>query len=387
MKSQRKVWELQHQTICKVVGMAFDLGELKKLARKFGISQTDPLMDHEFALHSTAVHLCGSDNKVARHIQKLIESKFLRYSRRLAALDARELIESVTEGKGNADIPLWAVLWNLATRESEDRASVETALFGFIHMLEHRLVRDFWKSAAAKTQERAEESKAVEELTRLKRRMLDAQAELDRREKLIEQLRLQLADAKNSPPTNGEPERPPVWVGPQRIDQGDKIARLQLLLDEARSRNQDLEEECARLRTDMDVLARDTCRKFCEEFPENDQADPLSCPCRDFLKQKHVAMVGGIDSLESHYRQLVEHLGGTFQRHHGDCRAGECLILDCVRRADLVVCPVEVNSHNAVKSVKKLCKKYGVPCCFPRTAGLSGFRTAIEEHFAESEVA
>lgn len=387
MKSRRKVWELQHQTVCKVVGMAFDLGELKKLARKFGISQTDPLMDHEFALHSTAVHLCGSDNKVSRHIQKSIESKFLRYSRRLSALDARELIEAVTEAKGNADIPLWAVLWDLATRESKDRASVETALFGFIHMLEHRLVRDFWKSAAARTQERAEESSAVDELTRLKRRILDAQTELDRREKIIEQLRLQLEDAKNSPPATIERERLPAWVGPQRIDQADKIERLQMLLDGARSRNQDLEEECTRLRADIDVLARDICRKVCDKFAENEQTDPLSCPCRDFLKRKHVAMVGGIDSLESHYRQLVEHLGGTFQRHHGDCRAGECLIHDCVRRADLVVCPVEVNSHNAVKSVKKLCKKYGVPCCFPRTAGLSGFRTAIEEHFAESEVA
>ena len=215
--------------------------------------------------------------------------------------------------------------------------------------------------------------------------MLDAQAELDRREKVIEQLRLQLADAKNSPPTNGKLRGLRYGLVLRESIRRDKIARLQLLLDGARSRNQDLEEECARLVLISTCFAHDTCRKFCDEFPENDQADPLSCPCRDFLKQKHVAMVGGIDSLESHYRQLVEHLGGTFQRHHGDCRAGECLILDCVRRADLVVCPVEVNSHNAVKSVKKLLQEIWCPVLFyPSQAGLSGFETAIEENISRN---
>jgi hypothetical protein len=117
------------------------------------------------------------------------------------------------------------------------------------------------------------------------------------------------------------------------------------------------------------------------------EAVSLSCPLREFLREKHVAMVGGIDSLECHYRDLVEAMGGTFRRHDGDCRGGECLIEDCVRKADLVVCPIEVNSHNAAKSVKKLCRSYGVACCFPRTAGLSAFRSAIEEHFSESQVA
>ena len=387
MIPRKRLWELQHQTLCKVIGMAFDLDDLKKIARKFVIARRDPLMDHEFALHSTAVQLCDSDNKVARHIEKMIQKRFARYSSRLAALDAHELIESITEGKGNPDIPLWAVLWDLATRGLDNGASLETALFGFIHMLEHRLMREFWDSAARRAEERAEESRAAGEVTRLKRRMLDLQGEVDRSVKLIEQLRTQLAERKSLQALHGQQRELSPSVRTQNVDQAEKIKRLQVLLGEARTRNQELEEQYARLLTEMDVLAREACRGSCHELPENRLTNPIGCPCPCSLKQKHIAMVGGIDSLETHYRELVEEMGGTFQRHDGDCRGGEYLIHDYVRRADLVVCPIEVNSHNAVKSVKRLCKKYGVPCCFPRTAGLSGFRTAIEEHFSEPQVA
>jgi len=367
--------------------MAFDLGDLKKIARRFGILHRDPLMDHEFALHSTVVQLCGSDNKIARHIQKMIQMRFARYSQRLSALEARELIDSVAEGKGNPDIPLWAILWSLATRGLQNGASVETALFGFIHMLEHRLMREFWASGDEIAEVHAEESKAADEATRLNRRILDLHGELERRDKLNEQLRMQLAELKNLQAQHAGPGRSQAAGGAQKVDQTEKVIRLQGLLDDARARKQDLQEECFRLRKEIEVLAREVSREVRDKLPENQEPGPLDCPCGEFLRQKRVAMVGGIDSLECHYRDLVEAMGGTFHRHDGDCRAGECLIQDCVRKADLVVCPVEVNSHNAVKSVKKLCKNYGVPCCFPRTAGLSGFRIAIEEHFSKSQVA
>jgi hypothetical protein len=383
MKLQKKVWKLQHQTICKVVGMAFDLKDLAKIGKKFGIPQGDPLLDHESTLHSTVVHLCGSDNKVARHMQKMIELRFARYSKRLSALDAVELVAWVTEDKGSPDIPLWAILWDLATRDLEKGSLIETALFGFLHMLEHALMKEYWDSAAERAGKHAEEERAAGEATALRRQILDLQGELERSRKLNEQLRAQVAEGK----TTQQPIIGPVRIVPPTVPPNEKVARLQILLETARSEKQCLEEECSRLRKEVRVLAREVSHRMGCESPEIEEAPPRECPFREILREKHVAMVGGINSLECHYRDLVQAMGGTFQRHDGNCRGGECLIQDCVRKADLVVCPVEVNSHNAMKSVKKLCKNLGVPCCFPRTAGLSGFRTAIEEHFADSQCA
>jgi hypothetical protein len=387
MKSAKKVWELQHQTVCKVVGMAFNAEDLKKIGKKFGISPRDPLMDHEFALHTTLVQVCSTDNKASRHVQKTIERRFMRYSRRLSGLEVAELIGWVTDGVGNPDIPLWAILWDLATRETNNGASLETALFGFIHMLEHKLMREHWSEAAKRTEDLERQQEAAEETIRLRRQMLDLQSDLERSRRLAEQLRVQLSEQSLANRQLTAVEKPQAQAMVQKSDRSEKVARLQTLLDEARCQKSFLEEECSSLRKEIEVLAREVSAASVVQFPESPDLASCGCPFRECLKQKRVAMVGGINSLECHYRGLVEAMGGTFKRHDGNCRGGECLIQDCVSQADLVVCPVEVNSHNAVKSVKKLCKSFGIPCCFPRTAGLSGFRTAIEEHFSESQVA
>jgi hypothetical protein len=316
-------------------------------------------------------------------MQKMIELRFARYAKRLSAVDAVELVAWVTEDKGSPDIPLWAILWDIATRDLEKGSLVETALFGFLHMLEHRLMKQYWESATDREQKQAEEQRAAEESIALRRQVLDLQGEVERSRKLNEQLRMQVAEQKSVPHiAQGSPR-----IVPAAMPHTEKVTRLQVLLEAARSEKQGLEEECARLRNEIEVLAREISQGMPCEASGHPESSSCPCPIKDILREKHVAMVGGINSLECHYRDLVQAMGGTFHRHDGNCRGGECLIHDCVRKADLVICPVEVNSHNAMKSVKKLCKNLGVPCCFPRTAGLSGFRTAIEEHFTESECA
>lgn len=384
MKKQKRIWEIQHQTVCKVIGMALNLRDLKKIAGKFGISPQDPLMDQEFALHSTTVHLCGTDNKVAREVQKLIEGKFTKYAKRLAPIDALDLIAGVTECPETMTVPLWAILWDLSTRGLDNGASVESALFGFIHMLEHRLLKEYWNSAPERTEKQTKETEIADESLRLKRRVLDLQHEVEKSQRLSADLRSRLTRTRTHP--NHQPVRPMLpAVRMKTITDGDsaKIKRLQSLFDEARSQKRDLEKECCRLRTDLGVLAGEAYLRLTKE-PAMDRLTQRSvCPLQDFLQGKHITMVGGLDSLECHYRDLIKDMGGTFQRHDGDCSGGECLIENCIRKADLVVCPIEVNSHNAAKSVKKLCKNHNIPCCFPRTAGLSGFRVAIEEHYSD----
>jgi hypothetical protein len=385
MRNQKRIWEIQHQTVCKVIGMALDFKDLKKIATKFGIAPHDPLMDREFALHSTTVHLCGTDNKVARHVQKIIEGKFAKYAKRLAEVDALDLISGVTEHPETMTVPLWAILWDLSTRGLNNGTSVETALFGFIHMLEHRLLKEYWKSAPERTEKQAKELEVADESMRLKRKVLDLQQEVERTRKLSDDLRSKMAVRGMHPHQPVRPMLPPVVSKPPGDADGSKVKRLQSLLDESRSEKRKLEKECARLRAEIQVLAGEAALKLTKDPAEHQSHQGSGCPLQDFLQGKHITMVGGLDSLERHYRDLIKEMGGTFFRHDGDSSGGECLIENCIGKADLVVCPIEVNSHNAAKSVKKLCKSRGIPCCFPRTAGLSGFRMALEEHYREAE--
>jgi hypothetical protein len=78
------------------------------------------------------------------------------------------------------------------------------------------------------------------------------------------------------------------------------------------------------------------------------------CPLFD-LCGKRILIVGGITKIKTFYRRAIEKKGAVFEYHDGWGKHG---LEGLVRRSDMVLCPVNCNSHNACLSVKKLCKKY-----------------------------
>jgi hypothetical protein len=379
----KKLWELQHQVVCKVIGMCFGPKDLAKIQKKFLIRADSSLSNSEAVLHSTVVHLCSTESRISRHIQKMIQLRYSRYEKKLSAVDPTELVDWITEDRGHPSIPLWAILWDLAMRDLQEGILIESVLTGFLHILEHRLMKEYWEASAQRAERIISNEKSAEELTLLKRRILDLQAELDVNRKVIKRLKMQVSDQGRVPGRDSGPQ----CTMTLNARQTDKIRRLQELLNAERCRRQNVEQECCRLGAEIRALSEEANFVFSGGVSKDETPKFPECPLREKLREKHVTMVGGINSLECHYRALVESMGGTFQRHNGNCSGGACLIEDCIRKADLVVCPVEVNSHNAMKSVKKLCRNHGIPCCFPRTAGLSGLRTALAEHFSEAECA
>lgn len=94
--------------------------------------------------------------------------------------------------------------------------------------------------------------------------------------------------------------------------------------------------------------------------------DGPSCrECSDFdFGGKKVLVVGGIDRMESSYRELVETCGGSFEHHTGVMKNGAQKLKNSLVRADVVLCPVRCNSHTACQQVKKLGKKFNKPVFF-----------------------
>ncbi|MCP4579159.1 MAG: DUF2325 domain-containing protein [Deltaproteobacteria bacterium] len=82
-----------------------------------------------------------------------------------------------------------------------------------------------------------------------------------------------------------------------------------------------------------------------------------TCPSYD-LCQRRVLMVGGLTKMESLYRQVIEDNNGIFEYHDGYMQNGIKNLESRVRRADMVLCPVNCNSHAACALVKKLGKKH-----------------------------
>lgn len=78
------------------------------------------------------------------------------------------------------------------------------------------------------------------------------------------------------------------------------------------------------------------------------------CPLFDFCG-KRILIVGGITKIKTFYRRAIEKKGAVFEYHDGWGKHG---LEGLIRRSDMILCPVNCNSHNACLSVKKLCKKY-----------------------------
>ncbi len=81
-------------------------------------------------------------------------------------------------------------------------------------------------------------------------------------------------------------------------------------------------------------------------------------PCLCASCPKRILIVGGIERMEPLYREAIEAKGHIFEYHAGHLRKGGNKLENCLLRADMVLCPVNCNSHSACLQVKSLCKKH-----------------------------
>lgn len=81
------------------------------------------------------------------------------------------------------------------------------------------------------------------------------------------------------------------------------------------------------------------------------------CPAFE-LCRKRVLIVGGVERMEALYRTFIEGRGGELDYHSGHLRNGVSNLKRSLCRADIILCPVNCNSHGACLKVKELAKKH-----------------------------
>jgi len=108
--------------------------------------------------------------------------------------------------------------------------------------------------------------------------------------------------------------------------------------------------------------------------------DPRDEKCPDFdLCRKRVLIVGGIARMESLYRRMIENRGGRLEYHDGNLNGGAKQLESRLMRADIVLCPVNCNSHAACSLVKNLGKKHRKPVHMMPNFSLSAVSRVIGE--------
>ncbi|HEY3328337.1 MAG TPA: DUF2325 domain-containing protein [Novimethylophilus sp.] len=375
-----RLWEMEHKCHCPIVGVCFDMGEIRKLLGKV---MKVPGRPNDFEIHVTAVRECEAHTPLASLLHKELEKKYALYVQRHKTVkDAEGLYALWQKAMEDGDIagPLWAILSHASCTEE-----LLHAVYCDVHMLQHQvgaghrveqraLLRLRHENAALGRELADIQSRFTKyceertlEISALKEQLAAARADVVRHESTatrcaaeLDSLRGMIADADDHLRLSyrmltAEAECTALKAG---------VAELETQLGKAEADNRRLETELARLAGPeaggqpildsqrMHAVQLDGCTVLC---------------------------VGGLGSATPRYRTLVEKRGGAFLHHDGGAEENIRRLESVVAAADAVICQTGCISHNAYWRVKEQCKRTGKPCTFVANPSLSSFLQVLDE--------
>ncbi|HKP61885.1 MAG TPA: DUF2325 domain-containing protein [Polyangiales bacterium] len=90
-----------------------------------------------------------------------------------------------------------------------------------------------------------------------------------------------------------------------------------------------------------------------------------------------VGIIGGVERNQARYEEVAKAVGCDVEFHHGHMRGRGPEALDSmVERCDLIVIVTDINSHCAVRTAQKQCRKRGRRVLIVRKFGISSFEQA-----------
>ncbi|CAD7776432.1 hypothetical protein FHEFKHOI_01962 [Candidatus Methanoperedenaceae archaeon GB50] len=374
-----RIWNIHPSLLCTIIGTSIDDREMHRILKRFRIDMrgdTSPL-----SMHQAIIMQCTEKSQLAEYIEKKLDKQFKPYLNRIREVGEDAALRTIEEGRNVKGVPFTALIWHLLRNSGERSADIGLRVFVATHAIGQRAFRlydaissdlpsgsnvwdELWKlNGLVGDLQRANE-RLKRNLARSKQKLEDLQIELDTlrrerreirgelqsRESVIEELLARLDEV------DGE-------------DVLEEIERLKrenrLLLDEVGR----LREELRELREVSHKEERMEARHA--EIEREDADDPVS------LEGAKVALIGGVEGLMPHYREVVESFGCELCYHGGHCREKD-EIERIVEGVDVVFCPVDINSHNACRYAKKACKIRDKPCYFLKSSGLASLKRGLE---------
>jgi Uncharacterized protein conserved in bacteria (DUF2325) len=369
-----KIWELSSHLHCSIVGTCLSTSELRQVMSKAGMA-VDGASDHD--LHGQGVMLANLRDGRGKLLHKALDKRHRlvigRFEKAKTIDEVRRLWrESVKQG----DIPggYWAALTHPATNDALIRD-----LFGEVHMLSHLVGAANRADIRRLSALEAENAALREKLVRQQDHLRDGITTRDAR---IRELGNLLAGriADRAAPSEGSVA--------DEAALSELIASLEKRLRSETNRRVAVEERLARA---SDELARERAHRSALEQRERALSEELEAfeagfapetadggpTAPSFLAGLTLLYVGGRTDKLGHLRASSERLGARFLHHDGgvDDRSG--LLGGLASRADVVMFPVDCVSHEAVGTVKRLCRQMSKPFVPLRSTGMGSFVAAL----------
>ena len=376
-----RFWEIEALFKCPAIGWCLNIVEQREILRKEGISIKN-LSD--FNAHEILLDSLKSESRLSRRIDFWLNRKYKKEVTELSCLEQGEFIKhwktSLREGK------VEGILW-VAVTKTDLSTEVKRSIFGDVHMEMHVRAKQISNERQRFDQERQRSeilARSVMELNRankiLKRENERVRNELSKTCQLSDTLQKQ----------NHELEKEL-----SKVNENILIVSLQKENAELRDEGKRMTEQILTYQRELRILQNQNNKLLCKLEKQSQIRSYLSKeietaisqfsasngdggpPSSLDLSQRCILIVGGLFKMETLYRQCIEENGGIFEYHDGQMNAGTKKLENQVRRADLVLCPINYNSHTASLVVKKLCKKYKKPVRILSNSSLSAISSTL----------
>ena len=383
-QSQQKSWMIKLYFKCPVIGTCLSLEEQRKILKKTGYSTRNL---SAFRIHQTLVDSLENENDISTRIDAYLNRKFHRYISKYLYLDESSFLKEwkVHFEKGEIE----GLLWVAATRADLSLSAI-WSIFGDIHMQMHfssEQNRKERQNLAYQKEENRKISQRLDEVIRINRSFKKEKERIEREltelqranlilEKEKREIEVELSELRGKSSTETlQAENCQLQAKVEELSEAikddkqkvkflkDQNNKLFLKLKRQRQINSDLRKEVDRVTNQIST---------------SDQSDD-KYPFSD-LEHKRVLIVGGMTKLKTFYRKLIEEKGGIFEYHDGYMNGGSNGLESKLRGADVVLCPVNCNSHAACSMVKTLGKKFRKDVHMLANSSLSTISQALFEY-------
>lgn len=387
-----KLWELDHKCHCPLVGVCFDLAEIRKhVARLIRL----PHHITDFEIHVIAVRECAKRTPLSVLLHKELDRRF--------NLDIQQAKQAKTEAQlmqhwrvavehGAIAGALWAICTHPLSTET-----MRHQIYGQVHMLQHQVGAHQRAEQRMARLLREENGVLGREIGVLQERVTQYKDERDREHQELKQSLYDTTLERRKLERQLQEARDDIALlrGGSRIEPANAAQKIAAMLERTQTsedKAQAMAEQVKTLQAQLSDVSRDlqlmesTLSKTLKEqqtqipgcIEDCDQCNLSNVECLT-LKGYHVLCVGGLNQITPQYRRVVENLGGTFTHHDGGVEEKIGRLDAAIAAADAVICQTGFVSHNAYWRVKENCKKTGKPCAFVPKPGLSGFIRSLEE--------
>jgi hypothetical protein len=365
-----RIWELEAGTHCSVIGTCLGLEDLHRLIRKASATIAPDADDHD--IHGYFVTQSARRSVVSKLIHKALDRKYAPQLARFRSATPDEMSALWRQALTNGDVA--GAYWALMTHKAAPR-TMRIRAYNEIHMLSHLMGKSSRDDIKRIRQVEAAHAEVARRLEQVRAR---ADAAVRARDARIRTLEAQLAAATT---TVARPATAAPAAGRRLEAQIDRLsarfATLERRVKVERARARGAERQLSLLADGRNRQAKAPI----QTPPRSSLVAPGTAHggAGQTLVGQAVLYVGGYRDATPRLRAHVQERGGTFLYHDGGIEMQTTRLAGLVSQANAVVCPIACVSHDACLHLKRLCKRHDKRLILLRSAGLSGFVSALDE--------